>query len=723
MNYPEKYRTDKTYRPYWMHRSRFHRLILFPLLLIFLFAVQAANAQVGPTSLQPGTPIERTLGAGQSHSYTISLDEDQFLQVMVDQHGIDVVVRVFSPTGRRLSEVDTPNGAEGPEDVTVIAATAGLYRIEVAPLDPNPALGRYEIKVVELRKATEEEVQAAKNQEVFKAKGLALLIEATQVMSELHRPQTRAGFQVRAAQLLWGSDEKRAMKLMEQAIESVKEYIENISNGDEEYYETAQNAMQLRQLVVEALAPHDPEMALNFLRATRTLSPPEVSTPGPQGNQELQLELALASQVLAADPKRAFQMAEDTLKRGSSPSLIDTLNRLRSKDPELAAKLAHDIATKLMSERLLRNPDAAYLATGFLRIVRERGRTPPGGGDAAAKPGLISDDEFRDLLQKVLSEVLAYSVPQINSYTPERNLAQNLLNTLKALSAEVQRYAPDRVAAFDKKFFEINNLGDPQNDLRQKVQNTVNSSTPDAALESVSQAPKEMRDQLYQQVASRFAQAGDVTRARQIINDHITNPLQRQGALRMLDQQAIYGAAARGKIDEALRTLSNYRPVNERAQMLGQIVLQIGPGLKKATALLYLEQARNVLPPSPQAEDAQQMVALFAVSRAFSRYDTGRAFEIVEPLVDQFNDISAAALTLNGFGQKYYQNGEVIMTNGNTVAETGNQIATALGNLALVNFDRAKGAADRIHPLDLRLNVYLTIAEQAIKPQKDADAQ
>ena len=82
------------------------------------------------------------------------------------------------------------------------------------------------------------------------------------------------------------------------------------------------------------------------------------------------------------------------------------------------------------------------------------------------------------------------------------------------------------------------------------------------------QAPRELRDQLYQQVAQRFAQAGDVTRARQIINDHITNPQQRQGALRMLDQQAIYGAAARGKIDEALRTLSNFRPVSERAQIL-----------------------------------------------------------------------------------------------------------------------------------------------------------
>ncbi len=688
-----------------------------PLLLIFLFGVQAANAQVGPpTSLQPGAPIERTLAAGQSHSYTISLEQDQFLQLIVDQHGIDVVVRVFSPTGRRLREVDTPNGTEGPEDVTVVAETAGVYRIEVTPLDQSPPPGRYEIKIVELRKATEQELQSGKNQEVLKAKGLALLSEATEILPQLHRSQTRAGFQIRAAQLLWSSDEKLASKLMEQAVESAKEFIADIDNSEQEYYESFQIAMQLREQVVEALAPHDPEMALNFLRATRTLSPPEFVQVGPQGNQEVQLELLLASQIIATDPKRAFQMAEDTLKKSASPSLNDTLNRLRSKDPELAAKLAHDIATKLMNERLLRNPEAAYLAAGFLRIVRPGGRTQLGGGDGAASTTLLSEDEFRDLFQRVLTEALSYSPPAMNVFNNERNLAQNLFSTLKQMSADMQRYAPDRAAAFDKKWLEINNMGDPQGELRQRYQNTISSGTPDAALESLSQAPREMREQLYQQLASRLAQTGDATRARQIINERITNPMQRQQALRNLDQQAIYSAAARGRVDEALRNLSNFRPVSERAQILGQIVNQIGPGLKKATALQYLEQARNMLGPSPQAEDQQQMHALLAIGRAFSRYDSSRAFEIVEPLVDQFNDISAAALSMNGFGQKYYQDGEVIMTNGNAVAETGNQFATTLGNLALANFERAKTAADRIHPVDLRINVYLNIAQQTIQP-------
>ncbi len=694
---------------------------LLPPLLIFLFGVLAVNAQTGPTSLQPGTPIERTLAAGQSHSYNISLEEDQFLQVLVDQHGIDVVVRVFSPAGRRLREFDTPNGTEGPEDVSVVAATAGMYRIEVAPLDPNPPPGRYEIKIVELRKATEQELQAGKNQELLKAKGLALLVEATQNLPQLPRPQTRAGFQIRAARLLWSSDEKRAAKLMEQAIDSVKEFIANVDSTEPDYYESFQIAMQLREQIVEVLAPHDPEMALNFLRATRTLSPLEGLQQSPNGNQELQLELALASQIIATDPKRAFQMAEETLKKGASPSLIDTLNKLRSKDPELAAKLAHDIATKIMNERLLRNPEAAYLAAGFLRLVRPGGRTQLGGGDGATNASLISEDEFRDVFQKVLSETLAYSPPSLNAYTQERNLAQNLLSTLKQMSADVQRYAPDSAAAFEKKWLEITGQigSDPQIEQRQRLQNTINNGTPDAALESVNQAPQELREQLYQQVAAKIAQAGDVARARQIINDQIKNPMQRQQALRNLEQQAIYGAAAKGKVAEALRNLSNLRPVIDRAQILGQIVGQIGPGLKKETALLYLEQARNILGPSPQAEDQQQMYALLAIGRAFSRYDSGRAFEIVEPLVDQLNEICAAAVTLNGFGQRYYQDGELVMTNGNVVAETGNQMATTLGNLALANFERAKVAADRIHAVDLRVNVYLNIAQQTIQPSQE----
>src|ERR1044072_5909760 len=127
-----------------------------------------ANAQ---TTLQPGTPIERTLGPGQTQEFNITLEENNFIQLVVEQRGIDVVVKVFSPGGKAVGEFDTPNGNDGPEHVSFVAAAAGAYNIIVTPLYSEAAAGRFEIKVLEVRQATEQELKASKNQEFVKAKG------------------------------------------------------------------------------------------------------------------------------------------------------------------------------------------------------------------------------------------------------------------------------------------------------------------------------------------------------------------------------------------------------------------------------------------------------------------------------------------------------------------------------------------------------------------------
>ena len=110
------------------------------------------------------------------------------------------------------------------------------------------------------------------------------------------------------------------------------------------------------------------------------------------------------------------------------------------------------------------------------------------------------------------------------------------------------------------------------------------------------------------------------------------------------------------------------------------------------------------------------MSALLEIGRAFSRYDSKRAFEVVEPIVNQFNEMSAAAVVLDGFGQKYYQDGELIMQNGNSVANAATQLMSTLGSLAMENFDRAKAGADRIERPEVRIGTYLAIAQQTISP-------
>jgi hypothetical protein len=695
-------------------------VILILLVLSYLLPGETARAQ--SDSLQPGIPIERKIAQGQAHSFSVALEQDQFLQLVVDQHGIDLVVRVFSPTGKRLGEFDSPNGDEGPEDVSLVAATAGVYRIEVTPLGQfeNIPAGRYDIKIVELRRATEQELQSGKNMEVLKAKGLALVLEIVETIPQIRRPQTRAQVQLQAAQLLWTSDEKRAAKLAAEASQGVKEFVASIDIGDQDYYQSYQMAMQLRREVLQVLTPHDPEMALGFLRSTRTLINPEGGRNNDQQNEELQLELSIANQVVATDPKRAFQMAEDSLKKGYPSSLIEIISRLRTTDPEAATRLAQDIASKLGTEKLLQNPAAVNLAVNLLRLVRvpARRNQADGGSAPAANLALLSEQQYQDLFRKTLAEGLSYSVPATNSYSPERNSAQNILTSLKFMTSDMESFAPGSIAAVEKKTIELNTAGDPRNALWQQYQNAINSGSVDAALEAAGQAPREMREQLYQQVAGKAAAAGDFGRAKQILTDHISNLSQRQQAFKNLEQQAIYAAIAKGKIDEALRLLSNFRSSRERAMMLRQIVNQIGPGQKKAAALAFLEQARSMIGVALQAEDQEQMGALLEIGRAFSRYDSKRGFEVVEPLIDQFNEISTAAITLNGFGQEYYQDGELIMNNGNNVANTANQIAQTLAAMALSNFDRAKAAADRVRPPEARLQAYLNIAQQAIQEAK-----
>lgn len=104
--------------------------------------------------LEIGARVERELKAGEMHEYSVTLTAGQYLRAVVEQKGIDVVVRLFGPDGQKLTEVDSPNGTQGPEPLSMIAEVAGNYRLQVASLEEKVAPGRYEVIVKELRAAT-----------------------------------------------------------------------------------------------------------------------------------------------------------------------------------------------------------------------------------------------------------------------------------------------------------------------------------------------------------------------------------------------------------------------------------------------------------------------------------------------------------------------------------------------------------------------------------------
>jgi CHAT domain-containing protein/tetratricopeptide (TPR) repeat protein len=97
--------------------------------------------------LEPDKRIEEELAGGSTHSYRVALSSGQFLHVMVQQRGIDLVVTLRDPNGATLSEMDGLRWPSGMEELSGEAASTGQYIVEVRGKGRSDDTGRYELRL------------------------------------------------------------------------------------------------------------------------------------------------------------------------------------------------------------------------------------------------------------------------------------------------------------------------------------------------------------------------------------------------------------------------------------------------------------------------------------------------------------------------------------------------------------------------------------------------
>jgi CHAT domain-containing protein len=128
--------------------------------LILLYSTTAAQEKAGTIklaqdvrALELGKPIERELKTGEVHVYQIKVKKGDYVHVVVDQRGIDIIATLLRPDGTEFDKFDSYY-RYGAETISIIAAISGSYKLQVFSSPDDSLKGRYQLRIKELRKAT-----------------------------------------------------------------------------------------------------------------------------------------------------------------------------------------------------------------------------------------------------------------------------------------------------------------------------------------------------------------------------------------------------------------------------------------------------------------------------------------------------------------------------------------------------------------------------------------
>jgi len=574
--------------------------------------------------------------------------------------------------------------------------------------------------------------QIEKGQELER-KTLAMLDEvATQALS-LRLPENRSFVLAAAADLLWTHDEKRARNLFWDALNSLtspnnpttadtkgpakdasgKDATAKDSNAKRSANDKSQDlnqyyaAFSLRHEFLLKVARHDPQLALDMLRATR-LPPPDDLNAGYQLPDERDLEQEIANQTAARDPKRALQLARESLAKGLTYQAYGVLLQLTQNNPEAGLEFAGDLIGKIQTANVSTDDSALGMAMMLLRASRPAPATAENTAVLDSGRIKLSDDQRR-----VLVDVVTDAADNASANS-------NLLLGIMDAMPDIEQLAPNRADKLKAKFG-TQVLTKEQKEWVQ-LDSLFSKGTPEDLVRAGVGASEEERKNFYQAAAAKAVMNGKAEALREFIKSEVKDESQRSSLNDLLDAHQMNLSLSRGDVEEVEKLLPSIRQKEKRAVAMAEIAMMLEKKGKHDDALKVLDEAQPLV--KLDLTSQAQSDALLAVLLADAIVDPDRAFAAIEPVVDRANDNLGKLLLLDKLIKTgFVKDGEIKLQQPGVISLDFAIFKYGKGVVALANadFNRTKALTDRLQRNELRVMARLLLVQALLRKVEPAE--
>ncbi len=535
-------------------------------------------------------------------------------------------------------------------------------------------------------------------------KARVLVDEVATGALSLKLPENRSFILASAADLMWEHDEKRARNLFWDALntlalvkptapESAKQPLPEQQRNMVAYFAT----YGMRRELLRKVARHDPGFAMDLLRSTQIVFPETGEGPGFQ-THERELEHEIASAAAARDPKRALEIARESLSRGVSFQLLDLLMQLNARDAELGSRFAGEMIGKLQTKNLSTDFITSRILVELVLSSR------PARDDTQSRQLKLDREQRRDLILLIANAASGL------------NPNPNLLWAIEEILPEFQEFAPERLPLLQKKLAAFNQTLNADQKGWTTHNSLVRSGSPEEMMRRSLELDEEPRRSLQDQAVLMAVFRGRADALRELIATEIDDKSRRDALIDSLDGELINQATDKGDADALRKLLPQVRLREERARAMTGIAVLLEKKGDHDEAVKLLDEARTLI--KIDLDSQTQSNALMALMAAYALVDPPKAFAIIEKTVDRANNELTKLLLLDKIvNTGILKKGEIVLQQFGILPQDFLifRFGKSLGALAKVDFDRTRAAADRLGRNELRLLARLMLARALVE--------